>query len=106
MRRRVDILEVKFLSQEKTLLKIKDIDLGKTSQAMCDIPWFVKMAHWLVDNGFTSPPEWSKSGHDWETRIPAVLNVTTGNIVETVMIRTDEDFPLRDVLTVWTVMED
>ena len=98
-------MEVKFLSKTSTLLKIREDDRRKMSQVMCDIPWFVRMAHWLVDSGLTKPPEWSKSGHDWEFRVPAEVDVTTGSVVETVRLRTEEDFPLRDVLTVWTVME-
>lgn len=103
MRRRVDILRMNFLSKTSVLVRIKDIDLGKTSQVVCDVPWFVRMAHWLVDGGMVDP-DWSGTEQD-QARIPAVVDVTTGNIAEAVRLRMDEEFPLRDALTAWTVME-
>jgi hypothetical protein len=69
----------------------------------CEIPWVVRMFHWMMDSKIIVKKTEDKKEvwHD----IPVVVDMTSGMIIEDMELLLDQDFPGRDVLTTWMVME-
>jgi hypothetical protein len=121
--RRVDIVDVTFLSKDMILLgmrdrepdthgtgglllkngTIEDADINGT----CKVLWMLRMLHWLSDSGILLPKV-ARCGGPTEERwdyIPAFVKISSGMVVEDVKLLLDLEFPGRDLLAVWTVME-
>ena len=98
---RVKITGITFLSKSTILLLMRRGD--EKLHGTCEIPWVVRMFHWMTDSGVIIKKTGQKKEvwHD----IPAIVNMTSGMIVEDMDLLLDQEFPGREILTTWMVME-
>jgi len=99
----VRITDVTFLNKSMVLLRMEGDD-DRPLSGTCQIPWVVKMFHWLSDSGALLPKKNADAAERWD-HIPAIVDVTPGMIVECMKLLLDRESPGRDLLTAWLVME-
>ena len=84
-------MEGAFLSKRMAILTLR-VD-GENWTGTCEIPWILRMISYLRNDVVTV---------DW--KIPANVEMRSGNKVVAVRIRMEEKFRLRDALVVLDVM--